>query len=250
MRTMESSSLNKMLGILSLFSEDKPQLEVEEVVTLLACSRATAYRYLKALADAGLIAGSPRGEFVLGPRVIEFDRLLRKHDPLLCTARPVIERVSHRMQSNVMLCSYYGDKVMCVDRVWPDSSVVSSYERGRPMPMFLGATAKSILANLSPHQQRNVFLNHESEIRAAGLGEDWPGFRGKLRQWRRDGVYVSHGEVDPGRIGIGAPIFASARRVVGSFVFITAARGMSQDRIDALARVAKEAAAEISAGLE
>ena len=45
------------------------------------------------------------------------------------------------LHANLMLCSYYGDKVMCVDRYWTDDSIESSYARGRPFPMFRGATA-------------------------------------------------------------------------------------------------------------
>jgi DNA-binding IclR family transcriptional regulator len=246
---METSSLDKMLGIFALFSDSQPTVGQEEVITLLGCSRATAYRYLKSLCDAGLIAPAAPGSYVLGPRVIEFDRVLRRHDPLLLAARPVIERVSARLKANVMLCSYYDDKVMCIDRIWPDDSVVSSYERGRPMPMFLGATAKSILANLSPYQQKNLMLTHGAEIRAAGLGNDWEEFRARLREWRKAGVYVSYGEVDAGRIGIGAPILGPQGRVAGSFVFILSASRTGAHRVEALAREAKSAAAEISAVL-
>ncbi len=215
------------------------------MVTLLDCSRATAYRYLRSLCDAGLLAPASTGRYVLGPRCIEFDRLLRHHDPPNA-ARPVIERVSAQVKANVMLCSHYGDKVMCIDRIWPDESVVSSYERGRPMPMFLGATAKSILANLSQYQQRSLMLSHPEEIRNAGLGRTWEEFRQNLREWRKAGVYVSHGEVDPGRIGIGAPVFGADGRVAGSFVFILSASRTTKGRIALLAAEAKQAAAEIS----
>lgn len=247
---MESSSLDKMLGIFSLFNDQQPTVGQEEVVTLLDCSRATAYRYLKSLCGAGLLAPASAGSYVLGPRIIEFDRLLRRHDPLLVAARPIIERVSDRQQANVMLCSYYDDKVMCIDRIWPDDSVVSSYERGRPMPMFLGATAKSILANLSDYQQKKLMLTHGREIREAGLGADWEEFRARLRECRKAGVYVSHGEVDGGRIGIGAPVFGTQGRVAGSFVFILSASRTSSRRIGELAAEAKAAAAQISTRLQ
>lgn len=242
-----NSSLEKMLGIFSLFSDENPTVGQEEVVTLLDCSRATAYRYIKSLCGAGLLAPASAGRYVLGPRCIEFERLLRHHDPLLNAARPVIQRVSKKFGVNVMLCGFYGDKVMCIDRIWPDASVVSSYERGRPMPMFLGATAKSILANLSPYQQRALMLAHASEIRAAGLGNDWEEFRQRLREWRKAGVYVSYGEVDAGRIGIGAPVFGAEGHVAGSFVFILGASRTSEARIALLVPEAKRAADEISA---
>jgi DNA-binding IclR family transcriptional regulator len=117
------------------------------------------------------------------------------------------------------------------------------------MPMFLGATAKSILANLSPYQQRALMLAHASEIKDSGLGNSWEEFRQRLREWRRAGVYVSHGEVDSGRIGIGAPVFGAEGHVAGSFVFILSAARTSEARIALLAPEAKRAAAEISAQL-
>lgn len=243
------SSLNRMLGVLSLFGDARPVIGPEEVVTLLDCSRATAYRYLKALSDSGLLAPAQLGHYVLGPRIIEFDRILRRNDPLLLAARPVMEKYSGGLRANVMICSYYGDKVMCIDRAWPDASVVSSYERGRPMPMFLGATAKSILANLTPYQQRSLMLSHAEEIRHAGLGKDWTEFKARLRSWRKAGVYVSHGEVDKGRIGIGAPIFGESAKVAGSFVFIVSALRTSAGRIAELSEQARLAAADISAAL-
>ena len=134
-------------------------------------------------------------------------------------ARDVMRAAGDELHANLMLCSYYGDKVMCVDRYWTDDSIESSYARGRPFPMFRGATAKPILANLPPYQLRNLMLWHAAEIREAGLGEDWDEFRANLKQLRA-GVCVSHGEVDRGLMGIGAAIFSPDQKVVGSLVFI------------------------------
>ena len=150
-------------------------------------------------------------------------------------ARDVMRAAGDELHANLMLCSYYGDKVMCVDRYWTDDSIESSYARGRPFPMFRGATAKPILANLPPYQLRNLMLWHAAEIREAGLGEDWDEFRANLKQLRAAGVCVSHGEVDRGLMGIGAAIFSPDQKVVGSLVFIAsqarhgAAAGSAQD---------------------
>lgn len=247
---MSDSSLDRMLGILDLFREDNTAITQEDVIKHIGCSRATAYRYLKSLSSCGLLTPASGGAYVLGSRVIEFDRLLRMRDPLVIAARDVMTRVAARLKTNLMLCSYYGDKVMCVDRVWEDSSIESSYERGRPMPMFAGATAKSILANLSPYQLRNLMLWHADEIRAAGLGNDWDSFRDTMKRLRKEGVYVSFGEVDKGLIGIGAPIFGHERKVLGSLVFIVSTERTSAKRLELLKREVKDAAAEISAKLD
>jgi hypothetical protein len=130
------SSLDKMLGILGLFSEQRTRIRLEDVTELTQASRATAYRYLQSLTEAGLLAPATGGTHALGPRIVELDRLMRMTDPLLTGAAGPLRELAARLDTNVMLCSYYGDKVMCVDLVWPDRTVDQAYERGRPMPMF------------------------------------------------------------------------------------------------------------------
>ena len=242
-------SLDKMLSILNLFSEGKSVVTHDDIIASLGCSRATAYRYLKALSIAGLIGPVHGGSYVIGSRVIELDRLLRLRDPILQAARPVMVEVARRQKVNVMLCSYYGDKVMCADTEWPDPSYKSSYERGRPMPMFLGATAKAILAHLTPYQQRNLMLWHPAEIRAAGLGESWNEFRDNLRRLRKEKVVVSHGEIDPGLIGIGAPVFSSENKVLGSLVMIVPENKAGKARLPALKQATLDAADAITGTL-
>ena len=212
------TSLAKMLSILELFEDHRSSFQIDDAVAATGASRASVYRYLQALSASGLIAPASGGAFVLGSKIIELDRLIRLTDPLATSARPVMEAVSARLGLNVLLCSYYGDRVMCSEIVWPDE-VRPAYERGRPMPMFRGAMAKLILAHLTPYQLRNMMLWHSDEIRAAGLGASWEEFRQAMAQIRREGTCVTRGEVVEGLVGIGAPVFDADRRILGSIVF-------------------------------
>jgi DNA-binding IclR family transcriptional regulator len=214
------SSLDRMLTILDLFDENLMSIQLDHAVQATGASKATAYRYIQSLCHRGLLAPAAGGSYVLGPRIIELDRLVRKMDPLLSSASPLIRAASVRLNINIMLCSFYGDKVMCADLAWPDHSVEEIYERGRPMPMFRGAMAKIILANLTPYQLRSMMLWHSERIREAGLGEDWEDFRSRMTRLRRAGFCVSRAEVFEGLIGISAPIFDAEQRVLGSAVLI------------------------------
>lgn len=243
------STPDRMLSILDLFRDDTTAAFQEDVMEHLECSRATAYRYLKSLTESGLLAPTSGGAYVLGSRIIELDRHLRQHDPLMRAARDVMRAAGDELHANLMLCSYYGDKVMCVDRYWTDDSIESSYARSRPFPMFRGATAKPILANLPPYQLRNLMLWHAAEIREAGLGEDWDEFRANLKQLRAAGVCVSHGEVNRGLMGIGAAIFSPDQKVVGSLVFIASQARTTAQRLEALKTRIQAAAAQVSENL-
>lgn len=214
------ASLDKMLRILDLFDEDRIGVQLEDAMRVTQSSRATAYRYLQALSEAGILAPSAGGVYVLGPRIIELDRLMRLTDPLLTGARPVLEKIGREHKMNAMLCSYYGNKVMCADLVWPDTTIKQVYQRGRPMPMFSGAMAKAILSNLTPYQLRNIMLWHADEIRSAGLGQNWDEFRSTMSRMRKDRCVVTQGEVIPRLVGAASPVFDPDGRVLGSLVLI------------------------------
>lgn len=242
------SSLDKMLKVLDLFGEDRMSIQLEDVQAAGA-SRATAYRYIQSLCDSGLLAPTTGGSYVLGPRIIELDRLVRRADPLLTRAGAPMRDVSARLGINVMLCSYYGDKVMCADIVWPERSVPEYYERGRPMPMFRGAMAKTILAHLTPYQLRNIMLWHGELVREAGLGENWEQFRSNMSRLRRDGYCVTRGEVIPDLVGIGAPVFDAERRILGSVVFaVQEERFQSAGKEDLVGEI-KQLAARITSAI-
>ncbi len=69
-----SSSLARMLGVIDLFSEDAPVWTVDDIAVKLGYTRATAYRYVGELCDAGLLMRVAQGAYSLGPRIIELDR--------------------------------------------------------------------------------------------------------------------------------------------------------------------------------
>jgi len=240
------SSSTRMLHVLDFFTLEKPVWTVEELQDALSSSRATTYRYVKALVDAGLLAPATEGAYVLGSRIIELDRQIRLSDPLLAAARQVMEQVSAETGANLMLCSFYGEKVMCIDREWVDTSFQSSFERGRPMPLFKGATAKMILAYLPPYHQRNILLHNAREIAEVGLGETWEEFRENMKALRREVGHVSYGEVDPTLIGIGAGILLETGEVVGSISFIAKRADTGPERIEMLRERIARAAGEIA----
>ena len=61
------SSLERMLAILDLFDDGSMVVTADDVARAFDCSRATAYRYLKCLSDAGLLSVSYQEGYGVGP---------------------------------------------------------------------------------------------------------------------------------------------------------------------------------------
>lgn len=213
------NSIDKTLSILNLFTDETAAITPEDVEALTGVSRSSAYRYIQSLVDVGLIAQIASGSYGLGARILELDRLHRNSDHLLAAAREPMERMSEKRGLNMILCRYYGNRVVCSHTVWPNPNLTQIYERGRPLPLFYGAMAKVILANLGAYQLRNLMLRYVDEVRAAGLGDDWKELRSNMIRLRKQGTSVTHAEITPESVGVAAALIEATGQVIGSVAF-------------------------------
>src|SRR5215475_1244455 len=171
--TTAKTSGDRLLSVLALFTLDRPEWTVDNAAAELEVSTTTAYRYFKQLTKAGLISPVSGASYTLGPAIIQMDRQIQISDPMLTAARPVMaDLVQYAAEgATVLLCRLFHDRVMCVHQVMgrgPQEPV--SYERGRLMPLFRGATSKIILACLPARTLKSLFAHDATEIARAGLG--------------------------------------------------------------------------------
>jgi DNA-binding IclR family transcriptional regulator len=227
------SSLERMLAILDLFTETRPIWSVDEIAAKFAYTRSTAYRYVRELADAGLLTQAETARYSLGPRIIQLDRQLRVSDPLL-KAMHVLEPMLPRWSDEQiwLLCRLYRDTVTCIHQVGQLRQGVS-FSRGYPMPLFRGATSKAILAFLQERHYTRLYLDNPELVKDAGLGTNWNEFKASLRQIRQNGYAVSVGEVDSGVFGIAAPVFDANQKVIGSVSVVRPASQLDKARWEA-----------------
>jgi DNA-binding IclR family transcriptional regulator len=240
------SSLERMLAILDLFTEAQPMWEVEEIAARFGYTRSTAYRYVRELADAGLLTQAESARYSLGPRIIQLDRQLRVTDPLLL-AMQSIERELPRWTDEQMwlLCRLYRDTVTCIHQVGTLKRGLS-FSRGFPMPLFRGATSKAILAFLPERHCTRLFLDHPGLVKDAGLGETWSEYKASLRQIRQNGYAVSVGEVDEGVFGIAAPVLGANQKVIGSISVVRPASQLDRARWDVESKVVIDVGVRLS----
>jgi DNA-binding IclR family transcriptional regulator len=247
-RTPNMSSADKVLSVLSLFTAEHSVWSAEDAAAELKVSLSTAYRYFNSLVSCGLLDRIYRNHYVLGPAIIEHDWQIRMADPVLSVAKPIMLDLlrSSDGAATVLLCRLYRQRVMCIHQETNRlDDPVSSYERGRPRPMLRGATSKIILAFLPTRTLANLWRDHRDEIAATGLGSTFEDFKATLKVLRRNGFCVSRGEVDPGRIGIAAPIFDAHDRIVGSLSIVLYSAETSDRSINRLAALVVAAARDI-----
>ncbi|MFE5837480.1 IclR family transcriptional regulator [Arthrobacter sp. NPDC056493] len=212
-----ASSLAKMLNILQLFSESEPVWSTAAIIEALETSRSTGYRYIKTLHDAGLLNATRNGYYSLGPGIIEMDLQIRLTDPLLLASHGVLEDLVDKIGHSALLCTAYGDSVLCVGEARGPLSPENRFSRGQRRPLLGGGSvSKVILAYLPHHRLKAIYPRQRAEIENAGLGSTWSSFRATLGEIKKDGHLLTMGEFNPGVYSVAAPILTDQKTALGS----------------------------------
>jgi DNA-binding IclR family transcriptional regulator len=240
-------SADRVLAMLDLFSDEKSVWTAEEAAGTLDVSVSTAYRYIKSLCTTGLLVPVSGDEYRLGPAILKYDRLIRITDPLLEAARPIVEQLALNAgrEKTVFLSRLYRDTVMCVLE-GPNRQRNISYERGRPMPMFRGATSKVILAYLPRRTLKRLYDTNAEMIANTTGTRSWRGFLNILREIRSIGLCRAENEVDANVAGIAAPVFDSDGNITGSLTIAGIASRMRVSEANQLADMAVNCADAIT----
>jgi DNA-binding IclR family transcriptional regulator len=243
------SKTGNVLQVLRLFTEERRQLKVADVARLLDVSSATAYRYVLDLADAGLIESPSAGLYVLGPAIVELDRQIRVHDPLIAAATDVMQSLSDRTGGTAILSRLHGRRVVCVHQVTGRHGPATvSYERGRSMPLYRGATSKIILAHLSRDTIQDIAETDPAGLKAAGLPTEPAKLLALLETLRAQPVYTTAGEVDAEARGWAAAIH-HGKKLLGSLSLIMARDAPAAD-LQRIADPVRRAALRIEGRLQ
>ena len=217
------SGLDRYSLILHLFSEARPVWSVIEMAEASGAPQSTAYRTVHELVCQGFLEPAADARYRLGAAFLEFDRLIRKTDPYLAAGTLLLNDViaQARVPCLALLARLYTDRVMCVADCANAGAPVSSYERGRPMPLTRGATSKVVLAHLPARRLAKVL---ETE---APLADDMA-LKAELRAIRKRGFCISRSEIDKDRVGIGAPIVVPEAGIVGSLSLVAFVKDLDE----------------------
>lgn len=206
------SGIKRFTRILRLFDERRSVWTVQDMALKLDIPQSTVYRTVRELLDGHFLEAAGEARYRLGSVFMEYDRMLRLTDPLVRAGEGILQDLvaAAGVPCVGLLCRLYNDQVMCVADAAKNATFRSSYERGRPMPLALGATSKVILANLPPRRLARLLEGLEDALIET--------LRRDLAAIRKTGICVTAGEIDRNVLGIAAPVFP---RMLGSLASLS-----------------------------
>jgi len=247
--TTGTGSTERVLQILDLFSETRLEWTADELMETLGYSRPTLYRYIKSLKELGFLTQNGPHGLTLGPRFVELDFLMRKSDTLLREGEPLLRTMAQAHPCTALLVRWYGNKMLCVASEVSAPNPKSSYPRGRPMPLARGAISRAILAYLPRRQMLKKIEENLPELSNLGLGLTVEQIAESLRQMRKGGAMIAHGEVTEGVVGIAAPVFDDSRAPVAVLCMTIDRTTLNETIIADLSAFVSNSAETLSAAL-
>jgi DNA-binding IclR family transcriptional regulator len=211
-----------MLNILTLFSIEEPVLDADIICEKLNFSKPTGYRYIKDLVSHGILQRLHGGQYTFGPRISVMDYISQQSNPILRLSIPFMLDIVEQTEFNCCLTQFYEDYCIDIHHEGYKESSLLSYGRGRPRPAYAGAAPKIILANTTTKIQKLIFRNFQDHYIASEFALTETEFLDKLNQTKKQGYYVSKGELETHLGAIAVPIiysnkaFPLALSIVGS----------------------------------
>jgi len=204
-----TNSADKILNVLDLFTDKCSALTVEEMMEQLGYTRPTMYRYLRSLKDVGLVTSVGNSVYSLGPRATEMDYLISRSDPLVRLGLTHLKALTDTYLCTALLVKWYGDKLLCVASDYSTPLPITSYPRGKPMPITRGAISRSILANL-PRKQLLIRVESDfSEFKMIGLGDTKEDILKSFREIKHKKIATAREEITRGSMGTAHVVFDS-----------------------------------------
>lgn len=233
---MKKSGLSRVLDLLDSFADGASVLSAEEISARNGLAVATCYRYIRDLCEAGLLVKLPGG-YAPGPRIIEWDRMIRENDPLLRNGHEQVRQLVQDTGLEFLLSQLYGDRVVNVHYEHNVSNEPLRLERGSVMPLFKGSTSRVILASMPARQLRRLYEANREDPDVIALGADWKSFSRTMAQVRERGYVISRGQVHKEKVGISAPLYDAQHHILGGLTLIASTQRFDALRDDAVREI-------------
>jgi len=154
----KASNMRSLSRALEVFAElqraERPQ-RLSDIARACGMSSPTTLRILRVLQDFGMVSQTDKS-YRIGPAVLPAARSYLENDPLVVSARPVLQQVASQTGLTASLYTRLGFERILVARVDGEAPLRYDLPLGKRLPLTLGAAGKILLASASDEELQEV----------------------------------------------------------------------------------------------
>jgi DNA-binding IclR family transcriptional regulator len=247
---MQFTSLHKALDIIQLLLDHKEIMDFREISESLNMPRSSAYKYLAVLRDRGFLDFEPNTKrYRLGLKFMELGSLVKSQIRIDQIALPYMKELAEVMKETVILSYLSSGVAYCLERVGPESGLVFSMQRGAHLPLYSGASAKVLLAQLPDSEIDDILKRVTLTSFTPNTITDPEKLRQNIREIKTQGFAYSDQETDWGARAIAAPVVNSKLGIIASLCVVGPAQRMSGKKLEKAKKLVIESARKVSGKL-
>lgn len=233
------ATADRVLQVLAELAKQGRALTAADLMEITGLARSTLYRQLARLKQWGFVSEFD-GSYAPGPLGLQLALGFDLASNLVQVARPHMTALAKQSRESVGLIVPVNDQAVCLEMVESEQALRCSFEKGRSVPLKVGASASCLLAHMPAAQRHAILDRHYRRDNA-----EWQAAEQDLKIIQQAGIAVSAGKVDAGVWGVSAPIFGAPGHAVAA-VTLMAPVSRVQGREAALTKTTKATAARIS----
>jgi DNA-binding IclR family transcriptional regulator len=201
-----TQAVSRAIRLLAVFSDNRPELSIPDLVKISGLNRTTIYRLLAELQQAGLVAYNPNTEqYRLGPELIVLGARAVRANPLRSVSRPMLQWLAEQSGEMASLEQLEHASTLIVDEVKGHHQKKLNTSIGNIWPAYATSTGKVLLAELSESQLCQILpeqlppLTHFTIPTRTAL-------QAELAKVPQQGFALARNELEDGMTEIAAPV--------------------------------------------
>lgn len=195
-------AVDRIFSVLDAFSPDRPKLSLQEISDRIELSKATTFRLVNSLSDAGYLVRLDDQRYCLSMKLLRLAGVVASGLSVRDIAHPVMVEIGRETGETVSLNTVVGTDRVCVDVVESSARIMHIVNLGEHAPLLYGATGKALLAHLPEAEQAAIV-----KTLPRGAPFNQTELKAELVRVRKQGYAITGGERVPGSLAISVVLF-------------------------------------------
>lgn len=245
MTRTKNSSLTNALRILKCFSIDQMELTLEEIATLNHISKSTACRLVQTLESEGFIIQNTRNNtYHLGLSMLYLSNVMLNRFYTLKEMTRFLVKLTEETGESSHIAVLQGKEILYLKKEDNKYQVHLRSHIGRRNPAHCTASGLSLLAYLDVQTLQSLY-NDGFECPTKYSISSMESLLARLESGRKQGYFISEGELVENVMAIGAPIFHKDGSVFAS-ISIAGLQSRVKPRLSKMIKHVKKTSEELS----
>jgi DNA-binding IclR family transcriptional regulator len=239
-------SVDRAIAVLEILAREG-DAGVSEIADQVGIHKSTASRLLGALLARDLVQqNSERGKYQLGFGILRLAASIPGRLSLVQEARPSLEALAAEFKETVNLAVLRSNYAVNVDQAMGPSTLATQDWIGSLTPLHATSSGKVLLAALGADERERILKETGLPAKTSRTITSRRKLEEQLSQVARDGIALTHEELEIGLNAAAVPVFNHSGAVIGGLSISGPAFRFDPENQPGLIEALKQAGLEIS----